>query len=122
MYLQIIYSIYIWKQGLASNNQQWLIYHKTNSNYDVIEKPRKTGGIKVQPKKPLLTPDSSSDEGFVNSTDNVCLFFCCCYFVFTFRFFFVIYEKNLFFLNMRKLKKKNSKWILCTTKLPMTTK
>ena len=29
MYLQIIYLIYMYKEDLALNNQQWLICHKT---------------------------------------------------------------------------------------------
>ena len=30
MCLQIIYLIYVYKENLALNNLQWLIYHKTN--------------------------------------------------------------------------------------------
>ena len=32
MCLQIIYSIYMWKQDLAFNNQQWLICHELKPN------------------------------------------------------------------------------------------
>ena len=32
MYLKIIYLIYMYKMDLASNNQQWVIWHKTQPN------------------------------------------------------------------------------------------
>ena len=31
-----IYLIYMYKPGLALNNPQWLIYHKTKSNHPLV--------------------------------------------------------------------------------------
>ena len=36
MCLQIIYSMYMYKEGLALNNVQWLICHKTQPNQGLV--------------------------------------------------------------------------------------